>query len=564
MFGNDSKPSRVFAYGAKIDKASKAIAQERLFQAHQYRNQLVALELDRRAKVDSLLVDMSPMLAQCENDLAMLESTIEQLIESAKKYRIQAQTKKDDPAIAAALKDAKAQRKELAAKRKELRRALFADPVFKDRQQAIELDFRNAWKFARANCGLHCGHYLTIEQARGGDRSGAPPRFMRFDGNGKISVQVQNGGYLRDAVAGGTGRISRYLQIDEPTGKGFGGGKWRTGRIRIGSDEKRQPLWLEFRTHLHRDIPPDAQVKWAWLQAKRIGTNTKWQLQLVLAQDEWQAKPCGDGAVAIMPGWASVADGIQAATWVGSDGAKGHIVIPKEQLLRIHKCRDLQEIRDRNFNDIRERLTAIRDKAPEWWQEYTEHMAKWRAPAKLAALIHKWRDDRFSGDAHLYAQAEAWRKQDKHLYDWQTQQQSKVQRWRKTFYRQTAAKLAQDYGTVLLPKIDWKTFATKAAVGEDDGKRNAPDEYRRLAAVSFLCDALNNRIHTDVIDANGIAGECGNCGEPWETHACGLSDQKESECLNMLRRFWQDDQVTLARFFKGRSINHAMKMAKGA
>ena len=562
MFGHDSQPSRVYAYGAQIPKEWREVANDRLRVAHQYRNRLVELELNRRAMVDGLLLELSPDLVETERALSEAEQHLLDCCETAKKMRQQQQSRKDSPAVAAMIKAAREPLRELRVKRKELRADLFNRQDFKDRQDLIELDFRNAWKAARAECGLHCGHYLTVEQARGGDRSGAPPRFKRFEGDGKISVQIQKGGNFADAAPDTPGKIGRYLQVDP--WDGVGNGKWRTGRIRIGSDEKRNPVWLPFRVALHRPVPADSMVKWAWLQAKRVAGNTKWSLQLVLARTEWEAKPCGDGVVAIMPGWSSVADGIQAATWVGSDGATGHIIIPNEQISRQRKCEDLQGIRDKNFNDIRERLGHLRAKAPDWFKEATDSMHQWRSEARLAGLVWRWKDNRFKGDDHFFTQAEAWRKQDKHLWEWQAHQRTGISRWRKDHYRRAAASLAERYGTAVIPAIDWRTFGRDAEIGEDDGaKKHA--ELRRLASVGMLVDAIKQRIPTETVDPAHIADTCGNCGEPWESHDCGIDSHHESKCLNLLRKFHGDDEASIARLFKARSTTTLVRIAaKGA
>jgi hypothetical protein len=556
MFGHDSMPTRVYSYGADIRGENRERAMEVLRTAHNYRNQLVELELKRRNNVEECLARLSPALIDADAAIAGIEAEIDAFLAAAKKIKVIGQTTKLPPDLRCKIKDAKARLKDERAKRKEIRTALFASSEFKAEQQAIEEGHRSAWKQARANCGLHCGTYLVIEQARGGDRSGAPPSFERFDGTGRIAVQIQKGGDFRLATTDSGSKIARYIQADHSDSR------WRDARIRVGSDESKNPIWLDFRLSLHRDPPADSAVKWAWLVAKRIGTKIKWQFQLVLARTEWQRKRCGVGTVAVMPGWAAQKDGLRAASWMGTDGGVGHLVIPNEQITRLRKCTELRSIRDRNFEDIKDRMSKMLATGPEWIRERTEHIKQWRAQAKLASVVIAWRYDRWQGDEHAFALAEAWRKQDKHLLEWEAHQRHGVQQWRKNLYRDFSAQMAERYETVVLPKIDWRTFGELPEEEDADGSRKAATaaatEYRKLAAVGHLVDNLKQSLDSHMVDPSGIAALCGNCQD--EDCSCGR-EPDESRCINLLRRSLTDEQM--GQFFLQRNTNQAMRMAAG-
>src|SRR6056297_3165325 len=131
MFGNASKPSRVYAFGAKLHKDAEAQAIELLHSAHRYRNQLVELELTRRANVDALLAELSPSLATVEKAMADEESALEETLAIAAKERAKTGKKEAGSATAQAIKGHRATLKLLRAQRKELRSALFASEEFK-------------------------------------------------------------------------------------------------------------------------------------------------------------------------------------------------------------------------------------------------------------------------------------------------------------------------------------------------------------------------------------------------------------------------------------------------
>lgn len=568
MYGHESKPSLVYSYGAKLHKEDEAKAVKILRAANIYRNNLVELEHARRARVDQALTKLSPKLAKVEKQLAKIEEQRDEMIRAAKTERVSRQSKVVSEETASAIRELTQQRERLWGERKALRDPLFKDKRWKPLNKEIEDDHKEAVRAARkvatSELGLYFGTYLDIEMARRNDRKDEPPMFKRFDGNGQVCVQVQNGGHIRDAVDGGRGTIAKQFQISDDTCR-LSGPKFNLARIRIGSDEKRQPIWLDFRVHLHRPIPDDASVKWARLVAKRVGTRIKWQFHLVLARDEWERKRCGVGSVAIMPGWAVQEDGIRVATWAGDDGGYGQLILPNEQINRIRKAEDLRSIRDKNFDDIRERLEKMLTKAPEWLKERTQHMCAWRSQARLAMVVLDWRDNRWKGDSHAFAAAEAWRKQDKHLLEWEANQRDNIQKFRKNLYRNFAAEMASRYQTVVLPDIKWGVFMRQEAVEDNKGRKFIPEaeQYRRLASPYALAQTVSNGMDVVKVSPTHILRTCGYCGNDREgTYhqkcECGVHVD-ESRVLNLLRRHLSEEE--LAAFFRGRNMTDILRMA---
>ena len=104
---------------------------------------------------------------------------------------------------------------------------------------------------------------------------------------------------------------------------------------------------------------------------------------------------------------------------------------------------------------------------PEWFIERSKSLGLWRAPAKLAGLIWHWKENHFRADASPHADArriirelrldekhygkpqsvfdllEAWRKKDKHLYDWLARQRKNNERWRDDLYRNFAHRISR-------------------------------------------------------------------------------------------------------------------------
>ena len=134
---------------------------------------------------------------------------------------------------------------------------------------------------------------------------------------------------------------------------------------------------------------------------------------------------------------------MRVAYAVDDEGRAEELSLPAELLSRERKAADLQSIRDQRFELARATLVrwlAVAD-VPDWLREETATLAQWRSAARLAALALRWADARFSGDAEVFDALEAWRKKDRHLFDWQAHAKLSFQRGRREIYRRFAARL---------------------------------------------------------------------------------------------------------------------------
>jgi hypothetical protein len=546
-----STPTRVYAYHCRVTKECLPTAMDQLFKAHQYRNKLVELERARRAAVEALLQELSPDLAALEQGITNAEQRLQAALEQGAKDRAAARKRVVTAGASAEIKAAKEGLKVLRAMRKERRTALFSSEQFKSRQEAIEDQHTIACKKARAENGLYWGTYLCVEDAAKTFRKGAPPDFHRFDGCGRLAVQVQ-GVLTASAIRYGDDADPR-VQLDtrpaEEIPDARGKNPWRRARIRIGSDEKRKPVWCDLVVKMHRPLPEGAVIKWAWIMAKRIGTHTEWSLQFVV-QRAAGFEPCGranKGTAAIDAGWRILPNGdMRSAYWVGDDGQEGQVIIPKERLDRLKKVQDLQSIRDKNFDGIKstvKNLLAAGHTLPPEIAERMQHLHLWKATAKLAAVAIAWRP---TGAGPIYDAVEAWRKQDKHLLEWESHQRQGEINWRTNLYRTFAAKLSEQYKTVVVEDTDWRTFARDQPMEADPGGFKLPDLPRRAAAVSTLHAALEARM-TETVTRSAVDTtlRCHACGLVNEFDAakhlvhtctgCGATwDQDFNACMNLL------------------------------
>ena len=361
-------------------------------------------------------------------------------------------------------------------------------------------------------------------------------------------VQLQGGLSPAEAFAGADRRFRLEPVPDEAWDNGAPKRLQRTRAwVRVDSDG-REPVWAVVPVTLHRPIPDDARIKWVYLIRRRVASKDNWSLCLVLSrQSGWMKTDLArGGCVGIDIGWRLVPDGLRVAYWVGDDGRSGQLVLPLRDVGRWQKAQDLQSIRSKNFDAVVLRLANwLRGRdLPDWLIERTKTLRQWRSQARLASVAIHWRGNRFDGDGEIFDAIEAWRKQDKHLWEWEHNQRRKAAAWREDTYRQLAAKLSRAYRTVCLEKTDWRQLARQAKP-EEEGNAQAA-HYMRTASPGQLTRLLAERFAEVVrVDPAHTTQRCHACGKltPFDAAAqltttcrhCGAEwDQDFNAACNLL------------------------------
>lgn len=536
MFGHESKPSRIYSYKVKTILAGedRVLAQIRL--AHQYKNKLIELERTRREAVEATVNAHNPEIPMVRAELAAIEEHLT-AIHAGIKARSQAERVRATPTPAerTELAQTRRLRREQAAQLKALRRAAFADPVLQAALEPMEVYHLVACKAARANSQLYWGTYAIVEQALGNIRTGAPPAFRSWDGNGAVAVQLQGGLAWPAALLAADTRLQITVQpltarpttnqrsepISQPDPDNPQSRAHRRPRalvrFRIGTEPDRcTPTWAELLVHLHRMPPADSVIKWAKLYRTLVGRRVEWKVQFVLARDSWARDDLAEnGVVGLDINWRALPEGLRVAFAVGDDGSERTLTLPRDWLSAWSKVESLQAIRDRNFNAIRDGLSSwLHDEAaivPEWLAERTRYLGQWRSSDRLGALAWHWRHERFAGDESFFPELEAWRKQDRHLHDWQDSQAKKAVRRRDDLYRKFVLGLARDYHTIKIESINWKALAALPEPDETDCE--LARIYRRIAAPGRLAQLVKEVAAVTVrVPAANTTKRCHVCG----------------------------------------------------
>ncbi len=589
-------PIRVFKYGLLAPTTNGPLVLEQMRLAHRYRNVLVEIERARRATVQTALA--------AHPDMAPLEAKVAALVEqyeASSKALGQARTIRQPRAELApqreALRRLAADIRDTRAQIKAGRKAVYADPVVQAELDAADEHAKARVKEARKICGVYWGTYLLQEaDADRARQEKTPPKFSRWDEQGRVSVQIQKGISVEELLGDDT-RIQVAPVSTDAHDDGCARGVRRRARrttlkLRIGSDEdsNRIPVWAEFPMIYHRPIPPGSTIKVATVARTRHNCwQWDWNLTLTVDVPDAAMRPSpSKGVVALNLGFCQRPDGaIRSGYLVASDGTEQEILLPASIGDAVSKASSIRSFRDKNMDTMKAALcawlgdlTAAYDKAtsiateagPDGWSriaayiaadgpaitpwlaDIKPHLHSWRSADRFRKLAFRWRGERFPSDEVGYGALEAWRYRDNHLEPYETGMRRRALLRRREGYRILAADLCQRYRTLVIDDTDLAEFKRSPAP-ESEEVDGIPllKNNQSLAAGSELRQVLMNAFHGRIVkfSAKNVTRGCYSCShvdETWDSGnpetntgrdrtcpACGMRvDQDANACRNLL------------------------------
>jgi hypothetical protein len=400
---------------------------------------------------------------------------------------------------------------------------------------------------------LYWGTYQLVEAAAlTARRSKRDPQLVSPDGGGRIGVQFQGGTHVRDILDG----RSQLLRIDPLPATQW---QTRSGRrgartvlhFRVASDARRNAVWAEFPMLMHRPLPTDGVVKRAVIIKKRVAQRAVYELQLVLESASFAAQqsPANAPLAAINFGWRVRPEGLRVAMLVDEYGLQREFLLPRRLLDKLEHADSIRSVRERNLMLFRAQLIEALARLPErhaWMNDALQSMRAWRSAERFTRLVLRWMDERVAGDDAVFGLADAWRRRDLHLMQYETYERRSALQQRRNLYR-VMAKETATYDAIVLEAFDLRRVSRNPAP-EDEATRHMPQRRnRQRAAVSELrkligerarcvLDASHDNTHTcndcqslQAFDANTqLVHTCSACGAIW--------DQDVNGAKNLLRR----------------------------
>ncbi len=496
-------PSRVYSYGCRTPTEGAVTVHTQLRLANRYYNDLIAIERERRDEYRKARSLVGTRLAALEAERATLTAEIDALRTALaakrqeKKARVPA-TDSERAALGALVAKRKALYDDIRAARLDVRH----DPGLVAAEKEIGERAQQKIKEKRKASGLYWGTYLHVERAvEAARKSSVDPRFHGFQGMGNVGVQLQKG----IPVAQLFGKDSR-IQIEPHRGPGpMAENTWSTRsgrrhayadvRIRVGSDG-RLPVWATFPVLIHRPLPQDARVKWAWIKVVKQGPRYHYELQLSLEAASFagahDTSLSRDRVAAINMGWRKLPDGrLRVGYLYDVFGATQELTLPAAIHEEISKASNVRGFNDAHFNTAKSGLGAWLKEhpglIPEPLVEELKTLHAWNSRGRLARVADRlknempsfvwkawvrWRGERLEKQLDLFAEfseieawlsgtpleaitvyLDFWRKKEKHLWDMEASKRGRAIRRRGHVYRNIARELCQKYGVLVLEEM---------------------------------------------------------------------------------------------------------------
>jgi hypothetical protein len=493
---------RVYQFGCKGPVEGESVQRAQVRAAHDYRNDLVAVERGRRHALRAILD--TPEVRDAEASLkAATKSTRKAALTALSKIRRETL---DAARCAGGHWEAPVEWNEGDGRRRQLRYAY--SPLYETGRIAL-LD-KSIRGDARHLTETFWGSYLTIEASsdqvrrmplyEGGGLEPSDPKFVRAEETrigsgvyvGQIGIQIQGGLATRDVLAGTDPRVR--LAPDRFADRKQTGHPWRVLWLRVGS-EGRDPVWAKFPVRMHRQVPDAARWKWVRVSCRREATHAVWSCEITVDDPAPAARSLDrslEGAVALEVEWTPVAGTIRVGTWRDHEGRTGEVMLSEREIKGICKSADIRAVRDLIRNDMAPKLArAMTGPLPPELAKAKATMHLWLSLDRFHRLYESWSAKHATCCPKALAMLAEWVHRDRHLWQYADGSRGQALRRRREQYRVLAAEWGRRYRTVILEDRD---LSREARFGEESDVRfvAGPSELRGALRLVFGADAIEH------------------------------------------------------------------------
>lgn len=525
-------------------------------------NALVEVSHKERQLFHAIL-GQNPDYARLQQQTKTADDAIEVIKQSRRterqRVRSAAETPEVDDGLAQSIVRIRQLRAEMKALSKPLRQEYAAQiNQLQDAVKASVKLLRNQSGLWWGNYNAVCASWTTMRQQT--MKKGLLPRFHRYDGQGRLTNQIQGGLTAERLVNAASAQLALHRPPDtafDPTASR--GARRQAARqaaltITVFSSREGGRRTVTFPMVMHRDLPADALIKQVVVKRTRQGLDWQWHAIFTVVDDQASARhrhPTRRAGIDL--GWRLVPGGLRVATIAASDRSRAQtLVLPKAILDGFAYCERLQAELDAALNELLPSITGLPLGTDDL--ELTARFEQIRKAPRIGAaklayfalILRDWPD----GNPEIKDRLEAWRSADKRKRQEMLHLRAKLRARRNELYRTSAAALASAYGVIAVEDVNW---ADAARLETYAGERNVlplpARHYRVLANIAALKDWLakqaDKRGGIIVRGAGGTTSTCHACGHEnhpvqpeaiiWRCEGCGETwDQDENAAFNIL------------------------------
>jgi hypothetical protein len=323
-----AKPARNYVYKVKAIVEGRELINEQISLGHKYKNARIEIERKRRDEFQALLAEFDPKIPEIDEAIKAADKALEEMTDSINKRGQDARKR----SLATAEEKGKerglkSEIKKLRADRKKRQAKVLARPKARVKNQAITDRAKAADKVAYNESPAFWGTKLMVEHSQEKMKSGAPPKWRRWNYEGAIAVQVQKGLEWAGALLCDDTRVKvqipsplerkthskrgTFLPPPDPNSKRSQAHKLGLVWLRVGTGDGKgePPIWAKVLIHVHRQPPPDSRIKWVYLHRYLVGRQVLWKLRFALTREGgWPREHGDEGAVGVDIGYRMLAE----------------------------------------------------------------------------------------------------------------------------------------------------------------------------------------------------------------------------------------------------------------
>ena len=588
--------TRVFKFGllAPTTQGDIDLVFSQMDMAHKFKNKLIEAAKESRLIKRTILKkrDENPKIQKLLGEIEFINQEILNLKNDINQKKIDNKNKKVDPKQKKIMKDLRSQKEKLYKEVKILKKELTEE--YKTALKAADKKWDSDKKIQRQNTNTYWGTYNHIEAMVSKsykdmylyNKTGKPidPKFERWTGEGALAIQIQKPVQF-SSTNEHFGTKSTLLQFHLKPTDNLNiipiKRKPRYGdlKFRVTSDPKGGPIFATFPIKMHRSLPPNGVIVGAVIQCKKIADRVKWSLHVTVKEDNtaFVEKIIGKKQIAIDVGWRKIEQGFRIGYAIDDAGFEQEFILPNEIIKGIKYVDKLKSIRKSNQEIMQQNIIDYLSKIknfPEDFKENIENIGKWKAPNRFVILLKKWENNQqwikdykegfnilvkwYYGDISNPILLKNGKQSktnggERHLWQWERNQESKNYNRRKDYYRNIAYQLSQDYSILILENFDLRSMQKNKEV-EDSGEENKKAKRQKnVTAISEFRTCLEQAFYkkggkvfkvppqntTKVCNLCGYSGKWKNKSEKTHTcEGCGVTwDRDANAARNIINRY---------------------------